>query len=47
MFNFDGANPVINEIANLTKIDIISLDIEGCELNCLYSLDLKNIIHLF
>jgi FkbM family methyltransferase len=29
------------EIQNLTKIDIISLDIEGGELNCLYGLDLK------
>lgn len=29
------------EIQNLTKIDIISLDIEGGELNCLYGLDLE------
>jgi len=35
-------NTVIQtEIPNLTKIDIISLDIEGGELNCLYGLDLK------
>ena len=35
-------NTVIQtEIQNLTKIDIISLDIEGGELNCLYGLDLK------
>ena len=35
-------NTVIqSEIQNLTKIDIISLDIEGGELNCLYGLDLK------
>lgn len=29
-----------NEIPNLEKIDIISLDIEGGELNCLYGLDI-------
>jgi FkbM family methyltransferase len=35
-------NTVIEtEIPNLTKIDIISIDIEGGELNCLYGLDLK------
>ena len=35
-------NTVIkNEIPNLTKIDIISLDIEGGKLDCLYGLDLN------
>ncbi len=35
-------NTVIkNEIPNITKIDIISLDIEGGELDCLYGLDLN------
>lgn len=30
-----------NEIPDLKKIDIISIDIEGGELNCLYGLDIK------
>ena len=30
-----------NEIQNLDKIDIVSLDIEGGELNCLYGFDLE------
>lgn len=32
---------IYDEIPNLSQIDIISLDIEGGEMNCLYGLDLE------